>query len=298
MTVKCPFCDALHFRAEAAKNSRGNVGNRSLFEGCCKKGAINTEPLLEYPQYLIDLFTERHHYSRHFLTNTCQFNALLVYCSVKMNTNARMQNTTELRTFQLQGTIHHISGSNHPQPESRPSYAQLYFLLPEEAISIRCNRNPNLNPELLHLLTYKFNKHNGYSRLFRRASEAFNQAASQHPADRVTLDRQFRFQLEAGRNKNRENLPSTFEIAAIIPTVVEQNWDPDRLEIVLTTQKPPTLGQPALRRINRQHSDYYPMAYPLFFPLGGPIYCQNVLLDLTNRRRHAPCTEPRQFLFK
>jgi hypothetical protein len=113
MTVECPFCYALHFRAEAAKNSRGNVGNRPLFKGCCKKGAINTELLLEYSQYLINLFTERHYHSRHFLTNTRQFNALLAYCSVEMNTNARMQNTTVLRTFQLQGTIHHISGSNH-----------------------------------------------------------------------------------------------------------------------------------------------------------------------------------------
>jgi hypothetical protein len=51
---------------------------------------------------------------------------------------------------------------------------QLYFLLPEEAISIYYNRNPNLNSELLHLLTYEFNEHNKYSRLFRRASKAFN----------------------------------------------------------------------------------------------------------------------------
>jgi hypothetical protein len=93
-------------------------------------------------------------------------------------------------------------------------------------------------------------------------------------------------------------LPLTFKIAAIIPTVIKQNWDPDRLEIVLTTQEPPVLDQPALRRISQQHPGYHPIAYPLFFPLGGPIYRRNVLLDLTNRRRHAPCTKPRQFLFK
>jgi hypothetical protein len=93
-------------------------------------------------------------------------------------------------------------------------------------------------------------------------------------------------------------LPSTFKIAAIIPTVIEQNWDLDRLEIVLATQEPPALDQPALRRISRRHPGYHPMAYPLFFLLGSPIYRRNILLDLTNRRRHAPCAEPRQFLFK
>jgi hypothetical protein len=93
-------------------------------------------------------------------------------------------------------------------------------------------------------------------------------------------------------------LPLTFKIAAIIPTVIKQNWDLDCLEIILATQEPPVLDQPALRRISRRHPGYYSIAYPLFFPLGSPIYRRNILLNLTNRRRHASCAEPRQFLFK
>jgi hypothetical protein len=61
-------------------------------------------------------------------------------------------------------------------------------------------------------------EYNQFSRIYRRAQEGFDHALSLHPEDRIFLNPQFNLQLERGRDRNRENLPTTPEVAMIIPS--------------------------------------------------------------------------------
>lgn len=302
MNIQCPYCHALHWKVEAAKQDHGVP----IFELCCKKGALQVEETSEIPEYLRALFEREHPLSVDFHKHIRQVNAALAMVSVNMKPNDRMNNTTGLKTFQLQGSIHHILGTSHVQPGTRPSYAQLYFLSPDDATTHRYDRNPNISRCLFELLTTQFDLHNSFARKYHRAAEALEYASTPHSQDRVTLNQRFIFQLESGRDKNRENLPSTNEVAAIIPGLAEQNWNPFReeilaiprahpIEITLATRRPPRTNESPLEWMNRRHPAYHPMAYPLLFPMGNQLYRQTE--EINGRSRAAPCAQPRQFFF-
>ena len=89
------------------------------------------------------------------------------------------------------------------------------------------------------------------------------QTASQI-SPRVYLGPQLNLQLQHGADKNRENLPTTREIAMIIPN---EYANPSIRDILLTRRNPGTNDQ--YRLINRTNPAYYPLAYPLLFFYGG-----------------------------
>jgi hypothetical protein len=136
----------------------------------------------------------------------------------------------------------------------------LYFYDPAVAADFRANRNPNLSRDLLTLLSTMSNEHNQFSRIYRRAQEGLNQASSLHPNDRIFLNPQFNFQLERGQNKNRENLPTTPEIAIIIPSKYTHYSSRD----ILLTHR---IINASLRTfIPRSYPAYFLLAYTLLFP--------------------------------
>ena len=73
-----------------------------------------------------------------------------------------------------------------------------------------------------------------------------------------------RLVLEEGADRRRENLPTSDEVAVIIP---DENGDPNHRDIVLAER-----GEPADRqryhRINATHPAYMPLHYVLLFPRG------------------------------
>ena len=108
--------------------------------------------------------------------------------SVCMSKNDRMSNMRGIRTFQLQGSIHHLHGPSHPQPGAQPCYAQLYFLGSNEATAFQQAQNPNICADLLNLLTERFDDHNSYAHLYKRAARALDDVTSQRSQDQVTLN--------------------------------------------------------------------------------------------------------------
>ena len=71
----------------------------------------------------------------------------------------------------------------------------------------------------------------------------------------------------------------------------------DPHEITMATRTVPSLSNSPLKRISRRHEAYFPMAYPLLFPNGGPMFSEEAGLNLNNRVRRGPCAEPRSMFF-
>ena len=71
--------------------------------------------------------------------------------------------------------------------------------------------------------------------------------------------------LEAGADRRRENLPTSNEVAVIIP---DEYGDASFRDIVLAERRAPT-DQPRYSRINPTHAAYMPLHYMLLFPRGN-----------------------------
>jgi Helitron helicase-like domain at N-terminus len=89
-----------------------------------------------------------------------------------------------------------------------------------------------------------------------------------------------RLLLEQDADRPRENLPTSDEVAAIIP---DEYGDPSSHDIVLAGRSGPAGNQPRCHRINATHAAYMPLHYVLLFPHGD--YGWHYQLQLRHGRR-------------
>jgi len=73
-----------------------------------------------------------------------------------------------------------------------------------------------------------------------------------------------RLVLEEGADRRRENLPTSNEVAVIIP---DENGDPNCRDIILAERGGPAT-EPRCHRIHATHAAYMPLHYVLLFPRG------------------------------
>ena len=105
---------------------------------------------------------------------------------------------------------------------------------------------------------------NLYIHVYHTARERLRSCSAKVPA-RVLLSPQLQLTLETGANRRRENLPTSDELAVIIPDAAA---DVKVREIVLAARG----GQDGSRyqRISSAHAAYMPLHYVLLFPKGDP----------------------------
>ena len=167
--------------------------------------------------------------------------------------------------FQIHGELYHLQGPLDTAAGQAPRYAQLYFYDPAYATDARLRANTELDGAVLRgLLDMLHDVRNPYIRLYLTARERLQ--AHQHTAEpsRVILNPQMRLVLEEGADRRRENLPTSDEVAVIIP---DENGDSSFRDIVLAERGGPT-NQPRCHRINATHAAYMPLHYVLLFPRG------------------------------
>ena len=87
--------------------------------------------------------------------------------------------------------------------------------------------------------------------------------------------------LEAGADRRRENLPTSDEVAVIIP---DEYGDASFRDIVLAERYAPN-EQPRYCRINPTHAAYMPLHYVLLFPRGDTGWHWGLQLRDSNRAR-------------
>lgn len=268
MVKECDYCQAYHFTGEETSDKE--------FEACCKKGDAVLDPLRVPLPYLKDLYQNpTDPISREFRQHIRSYNSALAFTSVSYNKDLRLNLTAGIQCFQIHGDLFHYQGPLDLSSQEAPQFAQLFFYDSDFATRTRHARNPTLNPTTLRALTDMLFECNPFIPLYQTARERLR---TQTTYNRIILNPQMRLVVESGADRRRENLPTSTEVAAILPN---EFGEASRRDIILAIRNPSVNG-PQLKQVHVTHAAYMPLHYVLLFPYGD--YGWHYDLHLRERR--------------
>ncbi|PIA50577.1 hypothetical protein AQUCO_01200042v1 [Aquilegia coerulea] len=252
MDVICPHCKAYHWFDEKLVNSKVDD---PLFGICCLQGKIKLPLLKPLPPPLKALFEGSDKLARSFRKNIRSHNASNAFSSLGVTMDDRILNGRGPTSFTIHGELCHKVGSLLPETGKSPSYAQLYIYDPNEALEHRKNRNSHLLPEVLKIIQETLLQSNEMCKLYKQAFEILKDANEKEDHD-VPV----RLTFKAGTDCRRYNLPTSNDIAVILPG--DGSKEAEKRDIVLH------LKNHRLERISECHPMYLPSHYVLLFPRG------------------------------
>jgi hypothetical protein len=255
MSHECEYCCALHFIQEQTASDK-------LFEMCCKRGDAVLDLIRAPPAELRALLEGQDPRGRAFRQNIRAYNGALTFTSMSYTQDRRLDLSGGLHCFQAHGEVFHYQGPLLPGSQELPSFAQLFFYDPEYATNTRATRYPHLDRTVLAELAQMLADCNPFIGIYRTARERLADAPSR--PFRLLLNPQMRLVMEAGADRRRENLPTSDEVAVILP---DEFTAESRRDIVLAVRDP-AQNQPRLTVIDVSHAAYMPLHYVLLFPQG------------------------------
>ena len=148
----------------------------------------------------------------HFQQNIRSYNNAVSFTSLGAKLDQAITNTMNaagVYTFRIQGALYHSMGSLLPSHGERPRFAQVYmFDSAQEQLQFRRETHPNLQLDILQLLSTVLREVNPYVQFWRNSAERI--AENPQLTIRLTmLDPQV-------RDPRRYNCPTADEVAAVI----------------------------------------------------------------------------------
>jgi hypothetical protein len=171
MNVTCEHCNALHWLQERVLYMGSKYTPK--FGLCCDHGHVKLPPTLPPPPELLDLFKDDSSVGKEFRENIRRYNAAFAFVSLGCKLNEGMGRGGGPYSFRVDGELYHMIGSLLPEPGDPPSYAQLYFYDPLEALDHRMANvhNRNLNCHTMQALQTLLTNCNPYVQLYKSARE-------------------------------------------------------------------------------------------------------------------------------
>ena len=214
---------------------------------CCSQGTVKLPIANDTPEPIRALLTETRvnangkvvwsNRTAHFQQNIRSYNNSVSFTSLGAKLDHTITDTLNaagVYTFRIQGALHHSMGSLLPPPGERPRFAQVYLYDSiEEQLQFRHETHPNLNLDILQLLSTILRDVNPLVQYWRTARERV--ADNQQLTIRLTM-------LDPQENDPRRyNRPTADEVAIIIVRpendnepferdIVIQNHDTGRLQ--------------------------------------------------------------------
>lgn len=196
---------------------------RPRFQTCCKEGQVVLNEIPEPPAYLRWLWTSDDGDAKAFRNNSRFYNRAFAFTSFKYTEDRRLADRGihgGLRSFSIHGQIFHQTGAAMREG-AVPRYAQLYFVGSERAIEARTDGN-NPNPEIVRRLTELIEQNNPFVEYYHTALRSL-QESEQEGSLRVVLNPEFGLIVEPHTDRRRYNLPTTDEVAIVIPDGANRN---------------------------------------------------------------------------
>ncbi|PWA51281.1 hypothetical protein CTI12_AA464730 [Artemisia annua] len=198
----CRHCNALFWYAERiASNHRA----APEYHRCCNAGKVRLERQYEYPQYIKQLFTDRH-----FLENIRAYNQMFAMTSIGAEIDNSVNNGRGPYVFKVSGQIYHFIGSMCPETGARPKFLQLYIYDTETEVANRLEKfqrtGDGLRADIVENLIGFLDEHNELVKLFRTARDKMTEADI--PS--------FKIQLFGVVGSRQHELPSGDSIGAIV----------------------------------------------------------------------------------
>lgn len=173
-----------------------------------------------------------------------------------------------LSTFQVHGVTYHLQFPLQlpNQPGVLPPFAQTWIYDGNMALNARMQRNPNLDAEVIRQLIDMLLHTNPFIQIYRNAYERTQH--DPHLPAYLDLNMNFIFD-EAQHDHRRYNLPTSTEVAAVIPDNNIQ-WGRTARPICLSLRYPndDDTHNNVAQRIDYTHPAYIPLHFVLLFPHG------------------------------
>ncbi|KAJ7198412.1 hypothetical protein B0H12DRAFT_1037513, partial [Mycena haematopus] len=255
MNVVCPDCGALHWEGEEV--GRSSTTLEMSFGMCCDHGKVQLERLQEPPVPLRRFFVGADTQSLEFRSHITQYNSALAFTSLGVSDNKTInRHGPNAWVFRILGNLYHLSGSLNTIYGVAPSYSQLYVFDLTVALQQRMNRNSNLRQDTMQSLQTLLTASHAYAAVYKQAYEILDDLNDE------VEDAEVRLRVIPGNNRRRYNLPSTEEVAVVLPG---DGSSGDGRDIILRNRAP---ADSPMLRISDIHPAYTPLYYVLLFPRG------------------------------
>jgi hypothetical protein len=202
MNIICAHCAAHHWLDERVTNS---PKSSPRFSHCCHHGKVHLERLPDPPDELRSLFTAQSTQARRFREGIRQYNSALAFTSFTAKETYDNSAGSGPWVWKSGYTIYHQAGTLFPNAVDDPSYAQLYFYDPTEALEYRMRRNDGLNRETMQSLQNVLMQTNRISICFSIALEVLERTPSRDLSIQILAD--------PSTDLRRYNVPTVDEIA-------------------------------------------------------------------------------------
>lgn len=255
---RCQWCGASFWYGERLKSSRGSV---IRFSRCCGEGNVRLQEERDPPDSIKQLFKDKH-----FMENIRAYNQMFSMTSFGAEIDDTINNGRGPYVFRISGEIRHQIGALCPPDNARPKFLQLYIYDTHNEVANRLHHfgggnSRSLKPEIVEQLIQILDTHNELVALFRTARDICNE--NDVPDFTVRL-----YNVDGAR---QYDLPSTDILGAI---VFESGPETDT-EYDVVIQKKGERPQ----RINKLHSTYMALQFPLLFVYGQPGYTTKLTLE-------------------
>jgi hypothetical protein len=260
MNVKCVHCAAFHWLDERLKESTTSA---PLFSRCCHRGKVHLDNLPHPPQRLLSLFTDQTSKSREFREHIWGYNSALAFTSFTAKEQDVNSGGRGPWVWKSGHTIYHRVANVLPQAERNPTYAELYFYDPDDALAYRMDNNEHLQRDTMNDLQNMLLETNRYKKLYQHSIAILQNMPS--------VDLQICIVADLSTDLRQYNAPNVDEIAVILPGEQSQAVDPR--DIILHQR------EGGLRFIHDHHHAYAPLHYVLLFPYGSAGWTYGMLLQ-------------------
>ncbi|XP_071713690.1 uncharacterized protein [Rutidosis leptorrhynchoides] len=288
----CSACGAILWYRETrrGKNTKGLPGAFSL---CCLKGKIALPEFTKNPpKLLLDLYTNNHPKSKHFIENVRQYNMIFSFTSMGGKIDINVNKTKGPYTYRIHGQNIHKMGGLIPTFGTTPKYSQLYIYdTTNEAANRKkaiggknCNQPTSskntLDESLITELMQLLDECNPLVKMYRIARDRFEK----------NPNKKFKIKLIGRRSTDGRNynLPTIDEVAALIVGDIDLNFD--KRDIIIDSHVD------GLQRISELHPQYLALQYPLLFAYAEDgyrtdIYHRDVDAITTKKRKRVTMRE-------
>ncbi|PWA72374.1 hypothetical protein CTI12_AA271070 [Artemisia annua] len=186
----CHHCKARFWYAERVTSGSTR---RPQYNKCCSGGKIKVESHDGFPDYIKELFT-----NRHFMENIRAYNQMFAMTSLGAEIDYSINMGRGPYVFKISGQLYHRIESLCPEQNARPQFLQLYIYDTENEVANRL--------ESFQRSGHDFNEHNELVQLFRTARDKMEEANIP----------EFKVRLFGVVGLNQHELPTGDSIGAIV----------------------------------------------------------------------------------
>jgi len=222
MSISCSKCTAPYWLDERTAEHPSTKQN-PLFNTCCNNGDVSIPLMKALLTLLHSLLYNQTSTSHHFRNHIRKYNSALAFVSPKYQ--ASNLTSQGLQYFQIHGVLYHLTRPLEHSMNTRPQFAQIFLSDPDDAIEqLSIRPGGYVLPSVIDIVHLRqlleiLHEYNPFVTIYRTAYERKQQALSQLSQNnmQIILNPRMELLITKGLDQRLYNLPTTNEVAIIIP---------------------------------------------------------------------------------